>query len=187
MNDEQKLLKVNHEYDIDQIKALEQIEAVRVRPGMYIGSTSQSGIDQLVYEILDNSIDEYVAGCGTNISIKIFKDCSVEIADEGRGIPTGPHHIWKNKDGSPKDTLTGILTQLHAGGKFGGKDTGYKCFASDSLIYSDKGMKAIKNLSVNDKVLDCHNEFQSIKQIFQYEYIDNINTLSLSNGKTNNL
>lgn len=123
----QRLLKVDNNYGVDQIKALEGLEAVRKRPGMYIGSTSQSGIDQTVYEVIDNSVDEYLAGFGKNIIITVKKDATISVSDEGRGIPVGDHHEWVNSDGTPMNTLTGILTKLHAGGKFGGGDTGYKC------------------------------------------------------------
>ena len=82
---------------------------------MYIGSTSQKGITHLVWEVADNCVDEFVAGAGKEINIHIEKDNTVTISDQGRGIPVGPHHKWKNPDGTPMDTLTGILTKLHAG------------------------------------------------------------------------
>ncbi|MFW6007920.1 MAG: toprim domain-containing protein [archaeon] len=93
---------------------------------MYIGSTSQKGVTHLIWEVADNSFDEYVAGFGEEISIHIAKDSTVTIEDHGRGIPVGPHHKWKNKDGSPMNTLTGVLTKLHAGGKFNKEGSGYK-------------------------------------------------------------
>lgn len=141
--EEQELLKVNNDYDVNQIKSLEGLEAVRKRPGMYIGSTSQSGIDQLIYEVVDNSIDEYTSGFGKKINVNVFKDGSVEVIDEGRGIPVGEHASWKNKDGSKMNTLTGILTKLHAGGKFGG-DSGYKCFVENSPVVTSNGVLKIK-------------------------------------------
>lgn len=117
------------EYGTDQVDSLEGLEAVRKRPGMYIGTTTQKGIDQLVWEVADNSIDEFVAGAGEDIWINVKKDGTVTIIDNGRGIPVGPHHKWKKPNGQPQDTLTGILTRLHAGGKFNKKDSGYKVSA----------------------------------------------------------
>ena len=110
--------KVQAKYDENQIQVLEGLEAVRKRPGMYIGATSARGLHHLVYEILDNSIDESLAGYCSHISIKILPGNVIEIEDNGRGIPVGIN----KKHGVPAVTL--VFTVLHAGGKFGGG--GYK-------------------------------------------------------------
>ena len=110
--------KNNREYNADQIQVLEGLEAVRVRPGMYIASTSQRGLHHLVYEIVDNSVDEALAGYCKNITIKILPDNVIEVSDDGRGIPVDKH---KKTGLSAAET---VYTVLHAGGKFGG-DSGY--------------------------------------------------------------
>ena len=109
---------IEKEYDASEIQVLEGLKAVRKRPGMYIGSTALPGLHQLVYEILDNSIDEYMAGYGDRVSVVLHKDGSCTVTDHGRGIPVDIH----KKTGKPALEL--VLTELHAGGKFGGG--GYK-------------------------------------------------------------
>ncbi|MEE3419901.1 MAG: DNA topoisomerase (ATP-hydrolyzing) subunit B [Lachnospiraceae bacterium] len=108
----------HEEYGADQIQILKGLEAVRKRPGMYIGSTSSRGLHHLVYEIVDNSVDEALAGVCTHIEVNIHRDGSITVRDNGRGIPVGINHQ------SGKTAVEVVFTILHAGGKFGGG--GYK-------------------------------------------------------------
>jgi DNA gyrase subunit B len=105
---------VDHEYGASEIQVLEGLEAVRKRPGMYIGSTSASGLHHLVYEIVDNAIDEALAGFCTDISVVVNEGNTITVADNGRGIPVD----IQQQTGRP--ALEVVFTVLHAGGKFGG-------------------------------------------------------------------
>ena len=116
--EEQMDTVVTEEYGADQIQVLKGLEAVRKRPGMYIGSTGPKGLHHLVYEIVDNSVDEALAGYCTHIEVEILPDNVITVRDNGRGIPVD----MNEEEGLPAVTV--VLTVLHAGGKFGG--SGYK-------------------------------------------------------------
>jgi len=111
-------LKVTKEYTTDAIQALKGLEAVRLRPGMYIGDTTSRGLHHLIWEIVNNSVDEAMAGYAENIWVKLNADGSLSVTDDGRGIPVGMHATEK------RETLEVVMCELHAGGKFGGG--GYK-------------------------------------------------------------
>ncbi|HEX5837446.1 MAG TPA: DNA topoisomerase (ATP-hydrolyzing) subunit B [Anaerolineales bacterium] len=111
-------------YDVSSIQALEGIEHVRKRPGMYVGGTDIKALHHLVYEVVDNAIDEALMGFCTRINITIHDDSSVTVEDNGRGIPVGPHPTKRDMAGKPMETVDVVMTVIGAGGKFGGG--GYK-------------------------------------------------------------
>jgi DNA gyrase subunit B len=110
--------KAQEEYGASSITILEGLQAVRKRPGMYIGSTGERGLHHLIWEVVDNSVDEAMAGYANQVDVRLLNDGSVEVADNGRGIPVAMHAT-----GVP--TVDVVMTQLHAGGKFGGEHSGY--------------------------------------------------------------
>jgi DNA gyrase subunit B len=116
--------KKSTNYDVASIQALEGIEHVRKRPGMYVGGTDIKALHHLVYEVVDNAIDEALAGFCTSIVITIHEDSTVTVEDNGRGIPVGPHPTKKDANGKRMETVDVVMTVIGAGGKFGGG--GYK-------------------------------------------------------------
>lgn len=123
-------MSTKDQYGAEQIQVLEGLEPVRKRPGMYIGSTGPKGLHHLVYEVLDNSIDEALAGRCDKIQITLHKDCVVSVVDNGHGIPVDIHPQF----GIPALEL--VMTKLHAGGKFGGTATRFPGGCTESVFPS---------------------------------------------------
>jgi DNA gyrase/topoisomerase IV subunit B len=113
-------MATNSNYNASSIEVIENLDAVRKRPGMYIGDTGVRGLHHLVKEIIDNSIDEHLAGHADRVKVVLNSDNSISIEDNGRGIPVDIHPKTK------KPAVETIFTTLHAGGKFGGENSGYK-------------------------------------------------------------
>ena len=153
--------KVNNKYTAEHIEVLEGLEPVRHRPGMYIGGTDSKAMHHLVSEVLDNSMDEAVAGFATEISVTLLKENKVVISDNGRGIPVDPHPKYPNKS-----ALEVILTTLHSGGKFNNK-----VYNTSGGLHG-VGVSVVNALSsdLEVKILRDDREYtQSYSRVFLYQ------------------
>jgi DNA gyrase subunit B len=166
------LERVEHEYSAEDIQVLEGLEAVRKRPGMYIGSTGPSGLHHLVYEIVDNAIDEALAGFCTEITLSVLPGDIIEVTDNGRGIPVGIHQ----KEGVSAATV--VYTVLHAGGKFGGG--GYKVSGGLHGV----GASVVNALSewLELKIYDGKNIY--FQRFERGSYSEELKSVGEANGKT---
>lgn len=166
-----------HDYDGSQIQVLEGLEAVRKRPGMYIGSTGPRGLHHLVYEIVDNAIDEALAGFCDHIEVSILKENIIKVCDNGRGIPVD----IQPKLGIPAVTV--VFTILHAGGKFGGDNSGYKVAGGLHGV----GASVVNALSEYLEVTVCKDGkeyFQRFKRGVEEEPLKCLGSTTNSNGTT---
>ncbi len=153
--DKTKTAKASAKYTADNITVLEGLDPVRKRPGMYIGSTSETGLHHLIWEIVDNSVDEAMAGFADKIEVILQKDGGVTVHDNGRGIPVDVHKTTK------KSALETVLTVLHAGGKFGGDASGYKVSG---------GLHGVGAAVVNALSTNMHAQVRTGGKIYEQKY-----------------